>query len=122
MSTRTMNFERTQTFKGYGTRQQWTLVAPKADIENGVEVATAASTTILGSLFNVNAVDGDPVGVITEQGVRVIGIASEAITSGALLIPADNGKVKPSGNTTGMFVALTSATKDGEFVEMISKA
>lgn len=115
----TMNFERTQSFKGYGTRTQWVLVAPKAGEEGACEVATSSSATVLGSLFNVNVNDGEPVGVITDKGVKVCGIAKEAITAGDALGPTEKGYVKKAASG-GIFVALTSATAEGQYVEMVS--
>lgn len=115
----TMNFTRTQSFKGYGTRTQWALVVPKAGVDNACEVAGDGATNVLGSLFNVNTVDGEPVGVVTEKGAKVVGIASAAIAAGALLGAAANGQVK-TVTTGGLFVALTAATAAGQYVEMVT--
>lgn len=114
----TMNFERTQTFLGYGTRQQWALVTAKAGEDRAVEIA-GADSIVLGVLFNVNKEDGEPCGVITDVGVKVCGIASGAISNGDYLVPDADGKVKKGDASTGVFVAVTSAAADGEFVEMV---
>jgi hypothetical protein len=104
----------------FGTQKTDVALCGSSDLPIGIITDEAATPTSEVSKEIVNvALLGSP---NTLQAV-----ASTAITAGLILIPTENGKVKPLPASTGsdqictmIGIALTAATADGQVIEFMS--
>lgn len=122
------NFFKAQQFLGYDScNAQGLVVGIKAGQEHGVAPITTGDA--LGVLFECNTKDGDPVGVITENGARVMLVAEEAVAVGDVLGLSGTTagyvkKVTAGGDgatSAGFAIAETVATAKGQLIEAIWK-
>jgi hypothetical protein len=104
----------------FGTLQSDIAISGESDLPIGIITDEAAAPTASGEKEIVNvALLGSP--------DSLKAVASEAITAGSILIPAENGKVKslPASSSadqtyTMIGIALTSAATNGQIVEFMS--
>ena len=88
----------------------------KVDSDGLISVAGATDATIGVTIEAIEASAYGRVKLFTGPGTFVF-TASAAITKGAALYPTAAGKVDDTGTTGIGFVALDTATADGDYIE-----